>query len=126
MCTLEGVRIFVEAALKFAEPRQPLRILLSTHLMSLMPAGQIALRTFLDEHALGVVSFHPALNVYPLSESFHRFHRTILRVANALIYRSEVMRRQDCAIRYFVSDATVITANGAEVLTTTSRAMMVH
>ena len=108
MCTLAGVRIFVEAALKFAAPQHPLRILLCTHLMSLMPAGQSALGMFLAERGLGVVAFHPALNVYPLSDSFHRFHRTILRVANALIYRSEVMRRKDCAIRYFVSDAMIL------------------
>ena len=108
MCTLEGLRIFLGAAARFSAPSHPMTLLLCTHLMSLMPAGQPALRALLAELHLDVVSFHPALNVYPLSRSFHRFHRTILRVANALVYRSEAMRREDCAIRHFVSDAIVL------------------
>lgn len=106
MCTIEGLRFFLGSAMKLT--RRDATILCSTHLMSLLPAGQPELRALLDELGLEVSSFHPAINVYPLSEGVQRLQRRIVRVSNLLFFREPALSRPEATVRWFVSDALVL------------------
>jgi hypothetical protein len=108
MCTIEGLTFFLEAAGRMAPPNPRTRYLLCTHLMSLLPAGQPELAALLDRLRLDPVSFHPAINVYPLSPGSQRAQRWILRVADALFFRHEAIRHPDAVLRHFVSDTLIL------------------
>lgn len=108
MCTVEGVRFFLDAALKLSKGRADTRFFLNTHLMSLLRPGLSALRSDLEARGLEVESFHPAFNVYPVAPGTQRLLGWLLGAVNGCFFHEEALRHPDAVIRWFVSDALVL------------------
>jgi hypothetical protein len=108
MCTVEGVRFFMDAAIRLSAGNKDTCFFLHTHLMSLLRPGLQELRQDIENRGLEVTAFYPAFNVYPVAPGTQRLLKVLLGIMNGLFLKSPALRSKDAVVQWFVSDALIL------------------
>lgn len=99
--SLEGVRLFLGAAIDFSTTAVAPRFFLSVHLLSLMKDGLNKLPDLFEQMGVELIGFDKSFNHYPMP----RKARTFISVVNRTLTRSKVIRKGSRGFNHFVSDA---------------------
>src|SRR5262249_27795177 len=85
--SVDGVQLFLKAAVAFTEARPGTLFFLSVHLMSLFQAGLPELRALLDEVGVEIVEFHQGFNAYPVPSRV----KSLIRLTNKFVIGSKTL-----------------------------------
>jgi SAM-dependent methyltransferase/predicted DNA-binding transcriptional regulator AlpA len=102
--TLEGVTLFLDAALDITRRRPGTLFFVSLHLMSLLREGLPQLRTLFDERNLEVGDFLQGFNVYPVPRRL----KPLIHLVNRIVIGSKILATEAYTFPYFLSDAMVL------------------
>jgi len=114
ICTPDGVRLFLQGALRMVTPHGNVRVLLCTHLASQLPEGLEQLEDLLNANDLVIERFLPGCGVYPNPRRLMRVVFGVLWFLDHTCLRSEGITLAATTPKYFVSDALVLRARGPQ------------
>jgi hypothetical protein len=102
--TMDGVRMFLDAALAFSAERRGTHFFLSFHLMSLMRAGLFELEALLATRRVEIRAVHPGFNAYPVPARL----KTLIHLVNRFVICSRALATDGYAFPYLMSDAMIL------------------
>lgn len=105
MYSIDGVKLFLSAAMDFAEKSQVSTIyFVNLHLLSLLPPGLEEFDQYVNQLDLEVLNFYPALNRYPIPY----FLKLLLNLFNRRCMRVKKVLADSGRLDFFLSDAIIL------------------
>jgi len=102
--SIEGIKLFLEGALKLADNTKGTKIFLSVHLMSLLPSGLRELPDLLRGLNCKTLEFHHGFNIYPAPNKV----KGLIRLVNQILIASKTLTTEGYSFPYLMSDAIVL------------------